>query len=270
MTAASSTFDLLRGLRRVVFVHAHPDDETLAGGALVAWLTAHGVEVDVITATRGERGEIVEGVEGAHVGSSLVARRAAELRGALDVLGVSRRAYLGTPPARTVGLAPRVYTDSGMRWISDGLAGPADDADPDSLTAADRDEAAADVAAFLALAGGPPADLVMSYDVLGGYGHPDHVAAHHITRRAAALAGVQSAELVSGPPPAAGVDQAGVDRPGERWLDLADQLPTVQRALRCHATQVRVDGADVVHSGGQRQPIATTVGIRFERGGAAG
>jgi N-acetyl-1-D-myo-inositol-2-amino-2-deoxy-alpha-D-glucopyranoside deacetylase len=239
-----SVFD---GVRRVVFAHAHPDDETLATGALLAELVGRGIECPVVTATRGERGEVVEGRFPGLVGEEFIARREVELAGALAVLGVPGPVFLGEPPARVAGSAPRRYADSGMRWVRPGLAGPADDAGPDSFTAAGIDEPAADLAAALGTLG---ADLVVTYDDAGSYGHPDHIHLHHVTRAAAYLAGVPMAELVSDP-----------ETPGE-WLDLRDRLPTVTRALEHHRTQVTVDGDHVIHSGGQREPILVRIGVR--------
>lgn len=251
-----SMFD---GARRVVFAHAHPDDETLATGALIAALVSETPRGDgavsgqpsreciVVTATRGERGEIVQGrFPGLH-GGDFIARREAELAGALEVLGASAPLFLGEPPARVAGLAPRRYADSGMRWVRPGLAGPAADSGPDSFTAAGIDEPAADLAAALTALG---AELVVTYDDAGSYGHPDHVHLNHVTKAAARLAGVPMAELLSDP-----------EAPGE-WFDLNAWLPRVKQALEHHQTQVTVDGDDVIHSGGQREPILLRIGLR--------
>jgi N-acetyl-1-D-myo-inositol-2-amino-2-deoxy-alpha-D-glucopyranoside deacetylase len=180
---------------------------------------------------------------------ALVEHRLGELAGALSELGITDHAFLGTPPARGPGLAPRRYTDSGMRWLDEAetLAGPGGQAGPDSLTSAPVAEAAADLAAYL---GHYAADTLVAYDRHGGYGHPDHVACHHIARAASALTGVPLVEVVSEPL---------LGMPGAEEVALPQWLPTVQRALGHHATQLTVDGPDVVHVGGQREPIATTV-----------
>jgi N-acetyl-1-D-myo-inositol-2-amino-2-deoxy-alpha-D-glucopyranoside deacetylase len=245
--------DVIRDLppgSRTVFLHAHPDDETLATGVLLAWLADRGDEVAVVTATRGEQGDVVPGPVAELAGTpELVEHRLGELAGALAVLGVRHRALLGTPPARAAGREPRRYTDSGMRWLdaAETLAGPGDQAGPDSLTAAPVDEAAADLAAYLEAFG---ADVLVGYDEHGGYGHPDHVACAHIAAAAARLAGVPLLQVVSEPL---------LPVPGARRFDLPGYLPRVQEALRHHASQLTVDGADVVHVGSQRQPIVTTV-----------
>ncbi len=237
---------------RAVFLHAHPDDETLVTGALLAALAASGREVAVVTATRGERGEIVPGTF-AGSGPELVAHREAELASALAALGVARHAFLGAQPALAIGALARHYTDSGMRWVTATLAGPSADAGPDSLTAADPDAAAADLVAYLEHVG---ATVLVSYDAHGGYGHPDHVACHEIAVRAAERSGVPLFEIVSEPnPPDA--DATTFANP--------EQLDHVQRALRCHASQLTLDGAEMVHVGGQRQPVATSVWLRAAR-----
>ncbi|MFT4108627.1 PIG-L family deacetylase [Propionicimonas sp.] len=235
---------------RIAFLHAHPDDETLATGVLLAHLGARGDQVAVVTATRGEQGEVVPGRLSALAGTpELVAHREGELAGALAELGVRDHVFLGTPPARVPGLPPRRYADSGMRWLdaAETLAGPGESAGPDSLTAAPVAEAAADLAAFLTAW---EADLLVAYDVYGGYGHPDHVACHHIARAASDLAGVPLAYVVSEPL---------LPVEGAVELALPRYLEPVRRALAHHVSQLTVDGAQVVHVGGQRQPIVTTV-----------
>lgn len=242
---------ILDGVRRVLFVHAHPDDETLATGALIAELVATGVVVCVLTATRGERGELMPGVPApAPDDERFASHREQELADALVVLGVHTAAFLGAPPARVAGAIPRIYTDSGMTWVSDGVAGPAPDAAETSLTRASLEEVVADIVAY---AGEVEPDALVSYDATGGYGHPDHVRCHDATVAAAARLGLPMIEVV--PPILTG-------EPGVEWHDLSARLGTVQEALRRHRTQVRVDGADVVHVGGQREPIATRIGLR--------
>lgn len=239
-------------LRTVLFAHAHPDDETLASGALIAWLAQHDVACHLLTATRGERGEVVPGSSSAAEGSAeLDAVREQELAGAVTALGMAGHTYLGSPPARADGLAPRRYRDSGMQWVRPGLAGPADEADTGSFTAADPAEAVADLAALIRSL---RPDVVVSYESDGGYGHPDHVRMHEVAVAAAAQAGVRFAEIVTSPE---GVDEATT------WYDLDHELPTVVAALRCHATQLTVDGDEVVHVGGQREPILTAMGLRI-------
>lgn len=232
-----------------LFVHAHPDDETLQTGALLAWLTERQVNVEVVTCTRGEQGEIVAGVLPPQVADAdLVRVRQRELACALDALGIRDHDFLGSPPARAAGLQPRDYRDSGMRWIAEGLAGPGEAAGPDTFVAADPDEAVADL---LALIERVQPSVLVGYDNLGSYGHPDHLRAHEITVAAARRSRLPLVEVASTP-----------DAPGFEWFDLSDQREPVLAALRCHATQLSVFDDHLVHVGGQRQELPLRVGLR--------
>lgn len=248
--------ELLDRAHRVLLVHAHPDDETLASGALIAELVDQGREVHVLTCTRGERGELMPGVADAVTPGSaeFVQLRLGELAGALDALGVEHHAFLGTRPARGQELPDeRVYTDSGMQWIREGLAGPAEDAGDESFTAATISDALEDALAYV---DSTRPDVLISYDSGGGYGHPDHIRAHEVTKVVAEHAGLPMLEII---PPDRDVDG---DLDAIQWLELSRHLLTAQQALRSHASQVRVDGAQVVHVGGQREPIVTRMGLR--------
>src|SRR5690606_28048108 len=189
---------IVPGQRRPVgllAVHAHPDDETLSTGALLATWAAAGRPVTVVTCTRGERGEVIP-PELAHLegdGPALAAHREGELAVALRALGVREHRYLGAPGARAEGLPERRYEDSGMIEGPDGTPRLVPDATPGCLCLADFDEVVSDVVAAIASTG---ATAVVSYDEQGGYGHPDHVLAHRAAREAAALAGVAFLESV--------------------------------------------------------------------------
>jgi N-acetyl-1-D-myo-inositol-2-amino-2-deoxy-alpha-D-glucopyranoside deacetylase len=240
---------ILDDVRTVVIVHAHPDDETISSGGLLAELVERGTRVVLVTATRGERGEIVPGwLPGDPDDVDLVTERQRELRGALDVLGVGEHHWLGEPPARAAGLPPRRYRDSGMVWIRPGTAGPAPDADDDAFARADLEDATADLTALVRSV---RPDLLVSYASDGGYGHPDHVRAHEITRRAAAVSDVPFAELTHEP---------AVD---SEWLDLEQHRATVTAALQQHGSQLTARGDELTHSGGQRQTIDPSVGLRL-------
>src|SRR5947209_2277691 len=128
----------------VVFVHAHPDDECILTGGTMARLAAAGHRVVLVTATRGEHGEVAEGVLGD--GESLGDRRTQELQAAAAVLGVARVHFLG-------------YVDSGMAGVAENEA-------PDSFHRADLDEAAERLASVLR---GEQASTLVVYDELGGY-----------------------------------------------------------------------------------------------------
>ena len=98
---------------------------------------------------------------------------------------------------------------------------------------------------------------MVSYQAAGGYGHPDHVRMHHVARQAAERAGVPFAEVISIPR-----DGTEPDSDGVTWYDLDDRLAELLPALAAHASQYTVDGTDVVHSGGQREPIQLRTGVR--------
>lgn len=92
---------LLDGTDSVLFVHAHPDDETIATGALIAELVARGTRVFLLTATRGERGEVVPGPLARLAGTEELTRvREWELQRASETLGIGQQFWLGEPPAR--------------------------------------------------------------------------------------------------------------------------------------------------------------------------
>lgn len=148
----------------LVCFHAHPDDEAIATGGVMARAAAEGHRVVVVFATGGELGEVVPGV--LEDGEPLGARRAVEARRAGEILGAARVELLG-------------YRDSGM----DGEA--SNDA-PDAFAAADVEEAAGRLAEILRA---EDAAVLTVYDDHGGYGHPDHVQVHRVGIRAAELAG---------------------------------------------------------------------------------
>lgn len=166
-------------MSRLLFVHAHPDDETLATGVAILHHVVRGDDVHVLTCTLGEEGEVIPAelahLEGA-VGDPLAEHRRGELAGAVSVLGVTHH-YLG---AVTDGDRP-AYRDSGMVG-SAAFAHPRAFAGGDFLEVAELMRSTiADIA---------PA-VVVTYDAEGGYGHPDHIRVHDAVR--AALAAIPSA-----------------------------------------------------------------------------
>lgn len=230
-------------LTRVLFVHAHPDDETLATGGTIARLVGEGVRVGVLTATRGERGEFVPGSLSGRPPGELVPVRLQEVAGALRELGVGDHYWLGTAPALAAGRPPRVYQDSGMQWDAQGVAVPADDVPAEALTAAPIAEPVGDLLALLRRL---RPDLVISYESTGGYRHPDHVRVHEIT-----LAGCTAAAI-----PFAQVLPPGLAGPGDLAVDVTAQRARLLSALRCYRTQLEQVADDhVVHVGGQRQEL---------------
>lgn len=238
------------GVSRVLFVHAHPDDESITTGGTLAALAEAGREPLLVTLTRGEQGEVTPGPLAALAGThGLAVVRQNELQTALGMLGVTRHAFLGVTPARAADLEPVIYEDSGMRWGADGRAEASGEAGPDALTSVPAVEALNDLLAAAFEAG---AQAIVSYDDGGGYGHPDHVRAHQLARAVAHALELPFWEIV-------GPDAEGDDL--ERY-DVAPWFDRKVAALRAHATQVTVDGEDLVHVGGQRHPIGDTESYR--------
>ena len=175
-----------------VFFHAHPDDEAIATGGTMARMAAAGHRVVLVTATRGELGEVPEGM--LSPGESLADRRALELAEACEALGVARQEYLG-------------YRDSGM-------AGEPTNDDPSSFWQADIGEAADRMAAILRE---EDALVFTTYDEHGNYGHPDHVQVHRV--------GIEAAKRAR----TARVFMATVNR--DYLLSLADRAPEMEMAM---------------------------------------
>src|SRR5699024_10696055 len=172
---------LLEEASLVLAVHAHPDDESLSTGALLASLVAGGTRVELVTATRGEEGEIVPGSVPTEDPRSLEAIRETEIDAAAAALGLAQRYWLGTAPALAPRIAPRRSRDSGMQWVREGLTGPSESAGPDSFSRRPLEQAAEDLAALIEQV---RPDVVIGYDDEGTYGHSDHVRAHHVTAEA--------------------------------------------------------------------------------------
>jgi N-acetyl-1-D-myo-inositol-2-amino-2-deoxy-alpha-D-glucopyranoside deacetylase len=249
---------------RLLFVHAHPDDETLTTGVTMASYASRHHDVHLLTCTLGEEGEVIPPAL-AHLGAdredTLGLWRREELRAAMSILGV-HHCVLGEDPRQ--GRVSR-YRDSGM-------AGTAGAEHPDAFVRADPGEAAAMVAAHIR---DLRPDVVVTYDEQGGYAHPDHIQTHRLTMSAlAALAAESEADgqavpvayciltpaswasqdrgwlgenVTSGPsrgvvlqqdepyPPSVVRDQAVT-----HVVDDPAMVPVQSRALASHATQVSV------------------------------
>ncbi|MEO7428714.1 MAG: PIG-L family deacetylase, partial [Acidimicrobiales bacterium] len=144
----------------LVSFQAHPDDESIGAGGMLAKAAAAGHRTVLVFATRGEHGEVDEGFLDA--GETLGERRTKECLRSAEILGVQRVEFLG-------------YVDSGMIGTPENdLAG--------SFWTAPVDEAAKRLADILIDEG---ADIVTVYDSDGGYGHPDHIQVHRVGVRAA-------------------------------------------------------------------------------------
>lgn len=144
-------------------VHAHPDDETISNGGVLARAAGEGMRTAVVTATGGERGEIVgAGMDPDEVRPRLAQVRRDELAAALAILGAGAPRFLG-------------YRDSGM-------LGTEGNDDPGSFWRAPFDEA---VGRLVTEIRDFRPDVLVTYDAFGGYGHPDHVQAHRVSLVAA-------------------------------------------------------------------------------------
>jgi LmbE family N-acetylglucosaminyl deacetylase len=152
----------------IVFFHAHPDDEAIFTGLTMRRLADAGARVVLATATGGELGEPLVPLQ---AGETTGARRQRELEAACAELGVSRLVLFGR-------------RDSGM-------AGWSDNTHPDALAAACRHTLARRLARICER---ESAAALVHYDNHGIYGHPDHVAVHHIGQLAARFAQITAYE----------------------------------------------------------------------------
>jgi N-acetyl-1-D-myo-inositol-2-amino-2-deoxy-alpha-D-glucopyranoside deacetylase len=238
---------------RLLFVHAHPDDETLTTGVTIAHYVARGARVQVVTCTLGEEGEVI-GDRWAHLAvdhaDQLGGFRIGELTAALRALGIDAPIYLGG--------AGR-WRDSGMEGTPPRHHQRFIDADPTES-----------VGALVAIIRELRPHVVVTYDPNGGYGHPDHIHAHRVTMAAVAAsagtdypgqpwtvpkvywtvvsrtamgAALETLEDVPGEWIRVSVDEVPFghsDEAIDAVIDAPDQLPAKVAALRAHATQVTV------------------------------
>jgi N-acetyl-1-D-myo-inositol-2-amino-2-deoxy-alpha-D-glucopyranoside deacetylase len=256
--------------RTLMTIHAHPDDETVGTGGVMAKAARQGHRVVLVTCTGGELGEIiVPELNTPENQRRLGEMRSAELAAALRILGVREWEFLG-------------YRDSGMM-------GTAGNDDPRSFWRANLDEAAGRLV-WLVRQYRP--DVITTYNNYGGYGHPDHIRAHDVAVRAFDRAGDPDwypEQLEAGlepwspaklyeqaiptslreamtarleelgrrspwtPPEDAGPEEqaafeahlARMMLPDDRvttWVDVGDVLPQKWEAIRQHVSQISEDG----------------------------
>jgi N-acetyl-1-D-myo-inositol-2-amino-2-deoxy-alpha-D-glucopyranoside deacetylase len=169
---AESQLEVLDAGRRILFVHAHPDDETIGNGATMARYVADGVHVTLVTCTLGEEGEVLV-PELAHLAADrddgLGHHRIGELATAMEALGVSDHRFLGGPG----------------RFRDSGMMGEPTNERPECFWRADLDEAAR---MLVEVVREVRPQVLVTYDENGGYGHPDHIQAHRVAMRAVELA----------------------------------------------------------------------------------
>jgi N-acetyl-1-D-myo-inositol-2-amino-2-deoxy-alpha-D-glucopyranoside deacetylase len=169
--------------RRLMLVHAHPDDETINNGVTMAKYVAEGAAVCLVTCTLGEEGEVlVEDL--AHLApeqnDDLGAHRLGELKLAMEILGVTDFIRLGGDGR---------YRDSGMAYAPDGRAIARDVLREGIFWTADLLEAANELVPLIR---DRRPEVLITYDQIGNYGHPDHIQAHRVAMYATQLAGVPS------------------------------------------------------------------------------
>jgi N-acetyl-1-D-myo-inositol-2-amino-2-deoxy-alpha-D-glucopyranoside deacetylase len=158
---------------RLLLVHAHPDDETINNGATMALYADLGAHVTLVTCTRGEEGEVLVPAL-AHLASGaedgLGKHREIELANAMQALGITDYRFLGAPE--------KSFRDSGMMDTEPNKR-------PDVFWQADLDTAAQILVKIIHEV---RPHVLITYDEIGGYGHPDHIQAHRVAMRAVELA----------------------------------------------------------------------------------
>jgi len=239
--------------KRLLLVHAHPDDETINNGVTMAKYAAEGVQVTLVTCTRGEEGEVlVESL--ANLASSrddkLGEHREIELKTAMGYLGIKDFRFLGSP---------------NKKWRDSGMIGTAQNERKDVFWQADLTEAAQELVKII-LEIKP--QVLITYDEFGGYGHPDHIKAHQVAMLAAELASNQGwkiSKIYWNTMPKS-VIQMGIDKMKEVGssffgADSVEDLPFAKpdelvtsvikapdyvekklEAMKAHETQISIDG----------------------------
>lgn len=249
----------MKPARRLLLVHAHPDDETINNGATMAKYVAEGAKVTLVTCTRGEEGEVLV-PELAHYAAAetdqLGQHRETELADAMAALGVRDFRFLGAPT---------------KKWRDSGMMGTEPNNRSDVFWNADLDEAAGYLVKII-LETKP--QVMVTYDEFGGYGHPDHIQAHRVAMRAAELAAdpahtggeswniekiywnitprsvieegmAKMKEIGSDFFGTENVDDLPFVKPDEFVTALVDGTPQIEAkmaAMRAHPTQIALDG----------------------------
>ena len=231
---------------RILLVHAHPDDETINNGATMALYASLGAQVTLVTCTRGEEGEVLV-PSLSHLASSekdeLGKHREIELALAMKALGITDFRFLGN------------YRDSGMMGTEPNNR-------PDVFWQADLDSAAGELVKIIEEV---KPHVLITYDEIGGYGHPDHIKAHLVAMRASELATWQIQKIYWNTVPKSVIAQ-GMEAMKEVGSDFfgaesADDLPFAKDdeyvttridgneyvqakmdAMAAHKTQIALDG----------------------------
>ncbi|MFF7773210.1 N-acetyl-1-D-myo-inositol-2-amino-2-deoxy-alpha-D-glucopyranoside deacetylase [Streptomyces tanashiensis] len=263
--------------RRLLLVHAHPDDESINNGATMARYAAEGALVTLVTCTLGEEGEVIP-PDLAHLAPDredrLGPHRVGELAAAMTELGVTDHRFLGGPG----------------RFRDSGMMGAEQNKRANAFWNTDVDTAAPHLVEVIRET---RPQVLITYDPDGGYGHPDHIQAHRVATRAAGLAADPDYRPDLGPahtiakiywnrvprpvaeagfarlrtegsafPAVAGIDDVPgvVDEDRITAEIAADPVYTARKsaAMAAHVTQVAVDGPFFALSNDLGQPIFTT------------
>jgi N-acetyl-1-D-myo-inositol-2-amino-2-deoxy-alpha-D-glucopyranoside deacetylase len=282
--------------RRLLLVHAHPDDETINNGATMARYVDEGAHVTLITCTLGEEGEVLvpELADlAADKTDQLGKHRVGELAAAMDELGVTDHRFLG---------GEGKYRDTGMIYNDEGNADVPPQTRPDSFWQADLVAAANDLVPVIREL---RPQVLVTYDEYGNYGHPDHIQAHRVATYAAALAAAPSYREDLGPAwdiakiywmamseetfrdslrrlRAAGDTTTfeGMDPEGDYPMVTPDRLidcvidgegyvDRKMNAMKAHATQITVDGPFFALSNNNGHQIWGSEHYRLVKGTAA-
>jgi len=259
-----------RAARRLLLVHAHPDDESINNGLTMAKYVAEGAEVCLVTCTLGEEGEVLVDELGhlaADQRDELGQHRLGELKAAMDVLGVTDYLRLGGDGR---------FRDSGMAWGETGLAVARTELKGNIFWTTDLLEAANELVPVIR---SRRPQVLVTYNEMGGYGHPDHIQAHRVAMYGSLLAGVASyrpdlghawavprtlwttmsrlrmvegirrlreagdTETFSGfDPDSPEVPFGSPDADIDAAIESPEHLPAKLGAMRAHATQITEDG----------------------------
>ena len=219
---------------RILLVHAHPDDETINNGATMALYADRGAQVTLVTCTRGEEGEIlVPGLS--HLASTqqdlLGLHRETELADAMKALGITDYRFLGSPTTK--------FRDSGMMGTDPNNR-------PDVFWQADLDAAATILVDVIEEV---KPHILITYDEIGGYGHPDHIQAHRVAMRASELSTWQIQKIYWNTIPKSVIAQ-GMEKMKEIGSDFfgADSIDDVPFAKDDEFVTTLINGSDYVES----------------------
>ncbi|MFC4529247.1 N-acetyl-1-D-myo-inositol-2-amino-2-deoxy-alpha-D-glucopyranoside deacetylase [Sphaerisporangium dianthi] len=252
--------------RRILFVHAHPDDESIGTGATMARYAAEGAHVCLVTCTLGEEGEVIP-AELRHLAADrddrLGEHRVGELARACAALGVRDHRFLG----------------GAGRWRDSGMMGAPTNDDPDCFWQCDVDLAAAELVGVVREV---RPQVIVTYDANGYYGHPDHIQAHRVAWRAFEKAADPAfgegepwtpSRFYATATPLSVLEQAVDAGPfgrlksvGDFGFGVPDEQVTTRvdasghheaktAALRAHRTQITVDGGYFALSNDIGQPV---------------